>query len=148
MAAKWLIQEEGSELAERLQASGAILLAPQLVLAEVGNVGWKKLRLGELSPEHMEALAGLATWFDRLTGLQDHLRRALAIARELDSPVSDCFYLALAEAEEATLVTDDRRLLRRLEGTPWKGRVLQLADVAVPEERSAEAGDEEPPPET
>jgi predicted nucleic acid-binding protein len=40
--------------------------------------------------------------------------RAMQVARRLHHPVYDCVYLALAEREDATFITADRRLLRRL----------------------------------
>ena len=40
--------------------------------------------------------------------------RALAIAAELRHPAYDCFYLALAEARDANLITADRRLIASL----------------------------------
>jgi len=46
--------------------------------------------------------------------------RAFALAHELDHPVYDCVYLALAEVEDARLVTADRRLLARLRGSAWQ----------------------------
>ena len=45
--------------------------------------------------------------------------RAFEIAAELRQPVYDCFYLALAESEDAMLVTADRRLIGRLAGSRW-----------------------------
>nr|WP_294519284.1 type II toxin-antitoxin system VapC family toxin [uncultured Rhodopila sp.] len=52
--------------------------------------------------------------------------RAVTISRELDHPVYDCFYLALAEAREATLVTADARLLRRINRTRWSPMAMNL----------------------
>jgi predicted nucleic acid-binding protein len=52
--------------------------------------------------------------------------RALAIAAELRHPAYDCFYLALAEAKDARLVTADRRFADRLAGTPWQARTATL----------------------
>ena len=46
----------------------------------------------------------------------------------LDHPVYDCLYLALAEAEDARLVTADQRLLTRLRGSAWE----ELARPLVP----------------
>ena len=51
---------------------------------------------------------------------------AAALARALDHPVYDCFYLALAEAENVPLVTADRRLMAALRTTPLAGRVRPL----------------------
>ncbi len=55
--------------------------------------------------------------------------RSLALAADLDHPVYDCLYLALAELREASLVTADQRLLARLAGTPWASRALSLYDL-------------------
>jgi len=41
------------------------------------------------------------------------VERASSVTRSLDHPVYDCLYLALAEANRAPLVTDDRTLLRK-----------------------------------
>ena len=39
---------------------------------------------------------------------------ALELGGELDQPIYDCFYLALAETEGAEIVTADRALWRRM----------------------------------
>jgi predicted nucleic acid-binding protein len=44
----------------------------------------------------------------------------------LRHPVYDCFYLALAEREDATLVTADRRLIGRLAGSRWEAMCRPL----------------------
>jgi predicted nucleic acid-binding protein len=41
--------------------------------------------------------------------------------------VYDCFYLALSEAEDAPLVTADRRLVAKVAGTPFAARTLHLS---------------------
>ncbi len=52
------------------------------------------------------------------------------ISRALDHPAYDCFYLALAEARDAPMVTADRRLLNRGSGTQWQTRIVDLRSVA------------------
>jgi predicted nucleic acid-binding protein len=56
-------------------------------------------------------------------------RRASALARELDHPVYDCFYLALAEREDVPLVTGDGRLVGKVARTRWGGLVRRLGPV-------------------
>jgi predicted nucleic acid-binding protein len=56
---------------------------------------------------------------------------AMQIARRLDHPVYDCFYLALAEQRDARMITADRRLIARLHGTGWEYRVQALADFSA-----------------
>ena len=51
----------------------------------------------------------------------------VALARELDHPVYDCFYLALAEREGVQLLTADARLIGRLAGTARAGLCRPLA---------------------
>lgn len=63
--------------------------------------------------------ASLPRFFVRLIALAPLAARAVEIAAELRHPVYDCFYLALTESEDATLVTADRRLIGRLAGSPW-----------------------------
>ena len=41
--------------------------------------------------------------------IEPHVARALEIATQINHPVYDCFYLALALREGIMLVTDDRR---------------------------------------
>lgn len=53
-------------------------------------------------------------------------RRAAVIAREADATVYDATFAALAESLDATFVTADERLARRLEPWPF---VLFLGDV-------------------
>ena len=49
--------------------------------------------------------------FEALIPLEDLRAHALEFAIELDHPIYDCFYLALAERERCPLVTADARLL-------------------------------------
>ena len=52
----------------------------------------------------------------------------MAIAGQLDHPVYDCLYLALAEAEQTKLVTADLQLLGKVRTTPWEQSVVNLSD--------------------
>jgi predicted nucleic acid-binding protein len=54
------------------------------------------------------------------------MRRAAVIAREADATVYDATFAALAESLEATFVTADERLVRRLKGWPF---VIFLGEV-------------------
>jgi len=49
--------------------------------------------------------------FEALVPVEDLRNRALELAIELDHPIYDCFYLALAERERCPLVTADKRLV-------------------------------------
>ncbi|WP_158258497.1 type II toxin-antitoxin system VapC family toxin [Rhodopila globiformis] len=120
VALKWFIEEDGSAQATALLTGPHTLIAPDLIIAEVANAGWKAVRSGGMTREqHDHAAARLPLAFDHLIPLAPLAPRAVAISRDLDHPVYDCFYLALAEDRHATLVTADGRLLNRLRGTQW-----------------------------
>jgi predicted nucleic acid-binding protein len=115
VAVKWFAAEDGSDRAEALLATGEALIAPDLVLAEVSNVMWKKLRRGLLSPDQVVAAAQrLPQYFERLIAISELVERATDLTITLDHPVYDCFYLALAERERLPLVSADSRLLALL----------------------------------
>jgi predicted nucleic acid-binding protein len=86
------------------------LIAPELVIAEVGNALWKKCRAGILS--HTQGARGiqqLPLLFHRLHSATMLGRRALDIAHDAHLAIYDCFYIALAEQEDVALITADER---------------------------------------
>ena len=126
VALKWYVPEDDADLADDILRSGQELIAPQIVVAEVVNASWKLVRRGQLHPnQHHRIAASIARPFAVLAPLTALVPRAAAIALELDHPVYDCFYLALSEARTAPLVTDDRRLLAKLQATTFQVRALQ-----------------------
>jgi predicted nucleic acid-binding protein len=119
VALKWLVEEEKSDAAIALLRRDDDIIAPSLVLAEIGSALWKKYRLGQLSVEPELALREAANAFSELVELEVLASRALALALSLEHPIYDCFYLALTEARAGTLVTADARLIARLSQVGW-----------------------------
>lgn len=116
---KWYVPEHGSNAALAILASAAVLLAPDLLVAELGNVLWKKVGRGELSGAEAQRIA--QGFFDTApvtlwpsSGLLD---AALEVALTRGCTVYDALYLALALAHRGQLVTADQRLVRSLRGT-------------------------------
>jgi predicted nucleic acid-binding protein len=108
---KWFIDEPGADRAAALRRDDSI--APDLVLAEVGNALWKHRRRGVLADaDYVDAVEALQAAPIALTPVADLLTSAARLAAELDHPLYDCFYLALSMREGAPLVTDDQRLLK------------------------------------
>jgi predicted nucleic acid-binding protein len=112
VAVKWFSEESGSAEAEALLASGEELLAPALVLAEIGNALWKKARRSLLEPR--QAISGTNEapgYFDQLIAPEELATRSIEIALAVQHPIYDCFYIALAQRENAPLITADERQL-------------------------------------
>jgi predicted nucleic acid-binding protein len=134
VAFKWFMPAEplAAEAAALLHYE-VILIAPDLLVAEVCNTAWRSVRQGKMAPDHAMRIATvLPGLFNDLADAAALAPRAVAVACELDHPVYDCLYLALAEAQHARLVTADTRLLAKLRGTAWQASTSSLEAYAPP----------------
>jgi predicted nucleic acid-binding protein len=87
VAVKWFINENGRERALRVLDT-TDRHAPDLIVAEVGNVTWKKTILGEITQAQARFIcASLRRYFAVLHPSEALIDRAIAIA--LPPPASD-----------------------------------------------------------
>lgn len=124
VAAKWFFPEAHSQRCLRLLNAASTLLAPDLILAEFGNLVWKRFCRGEISSE--EASAVVQDFLRvplTITPARELLRSALDIALATRRTVYECLYLALAVQRDAKLVTGDERLANALKDTPYHRHV-------------------------
>jgi predicted nucleic acid-binding protein len=109
--AKLLIEEPGSDVVRGIVATEPHRLAPELLVAEVGNMLWRRMRNGTTpvaaADRLMRAVPRAVTSLEALAPLSQD---ALEIALRHNHPIYDCFYVALARRESSALVTADRRL--------------------------------------
>ncbi len=118
VAVLWVLEQDGSPRALTLR-NETPFIAPSLIVAEVGNAIWKAVRRGEVSRENgLIAIKAALSAFAQLAPMESLYSRALELSTELDHPIYDCFYLALAERERVPLVSADERLLRKSEQLP------------------------------
>ncbi len=122
---KWLVPEEHSETAAALVGQTDIFV-PTLFHSEVANALWKKARRGEIRLDEIVAHLGEVPLLVTTLDETEALPRALAIAAELDHPVYDCVYLALAEARDDVVLTADLRFLDKIAASPMAARVKEL----------------------
>ena len=129
VALKWFLADEphGAEATALLRGDEA-KIAPDLVIVEACNAAWTSLRLGRIEPSELADIAAiLPRFFAELISTAPLAKRAAFIAVQLDHPIYDCFYLALAEARQAPLLTADTRLLQRVADSPWAANTVHLA---------------------
>jgi predicted nucleic acid-binding protein len=113
IAAKWYLNEVGSEEAAALLTSGAALLAPALIRIEVTGAIVRRFREGKLAlARAREACelweSDLSAGAVRLVPDDTLLEQARDIAFQIRHAIQDCLYLATAiGAGGARLVTAD-----------------------------------------
>jgi predicted nucleic acid-binding protein len=119
VAIKWILPEEDHDLAVRIQDlyqdEKLDLVAPYVLIAEVGNVLWKRVRRGDLTRQaaercFFEFLRDSPILLDSTSVNVSALQLAMALAR----PVYDCLYLAWALEQRCDLVTADARFFNAL----------------------------------
>lgn len=126
VAVKWLVVEEHSADARGL-LDDEELHAPRLLVSEVANAVWRKVRLDQVDRGAAGQLLATVSdmpirWHADETICADAIR--LAIAH--DRPVYDLMYLALAQRLGVRVVTADQRLVNALAGTDLGGLVMAL----------------------
>ena len=132
VAIAWFVDEPWTALAEPL-ARRTDLFAPDLIVSEATNVLWRLARSGKIDETHVEhACRRLPQSFAALIPGGILMTRSYAIARQLDHPAYDCFYVALAESLRAPLITTDKRLHSRTRNTPWASLTLLLGEESIP----------------
>ena len=130
VAVKWFVEEPGTPAARDRLAGHVRLVAPDLVVVEVCNALWRRVRAGGIDEAQARAAIDLvARYYEELVPAAGLSERAFAIALELGHPVYDCFYLALAEKRGTQVLTADGRLLVRLQGSPFQPLTRLLATV-------------------
>jgi len=131
VAIKWYLPEPNSPDADRLLINGFQLVAPDLLISEVGNILWKRVMRTELTDKKaqtiLHALESVPMTLRPTTVLSEN---ALTIACGLKRSFYDSLYLALALMEDCRLVTADRKMFDAVkDATPIKKHVLWIEDV-------------------
>ena len=89
-------------------------IAPELIIAEIGNAAWKKRSRNEIDVVSAIFVVRHAPLvFASLVSTIDLAESAMRLSATLLHPIYDCFYLVLAEREGAPIVSADARLADR-----------------------------------
>ncbi len=137
VAIKWFVEEPLRPQARSLLVNRHELIAPDILIAGVADLAWKKMTSGEIAAEQAEPIVrniALPSFISAFVESPRLRNRAFALAMQCGWPVHYCFYAACAEAACAPLVSTDVAFLQalRTEGIVLRGvplaRVHELAD--------------------
>lgn len=134
VAVKWLIQEPFSEQAASLLDDEVTLIAPELLFAEAANALCALCRRGDISKaDFTEAVNVLKSAPITVPASMRQLTApAGRLAIDLDHPVYDCVYLALAMQEQYPLVTADRRFHETVSKHPYlSDKIVHVGSLPI-----------------
>ncbi len=129
VAIKWYVPEPGSTAAQSILESNRLLVAPDLLVAEIGDILWKRVRRGMTARSDAEIIAQAFLGESRVTLVSSTVLmfRALDIANTYGLTVYDALYVSLAVRDDLIVVTADERLANRLTTTPLARHVRLLS---------------------
>ncbi len=133
VAVKYVFQEPYSEQAAALIDNATYLHAPAHWLAEAATGLWSKVAIHRTLPAadlqpRLAFLASLPVVTAQLTAL---IVPAAALSLDLRLTLYDTLYLALAERQNAPLVSDDRKLIDAArQQARFKNLVVWIGDLA------------------
>ncbi len=134
VAIKWFVEEPLRPQARSLlvHRHELIVIAPDILIAGVAELAWKKAASGEIAPDQAAPIVrsiGLPSFISAFVESTRLRNRALALALLCGRPVHDCFYAACAEAASATLVSTDEAFLQALRAEGVAIRSVPLARI-------------------
>ena len=124
--------EEDADLAKFfLRRFSGDVFAPDLILFEVANAMQKGIAEGRISPAAARlAMSEVPEDVRSLVPSAPLLPLAFEMATALPHPVYDCVYLALAERDNAMLITADAAFLNKLQNSRWREFAAPLRAVS------------------
>lgn len=130
VAVKWYVPEIYEQEAARLLKAKHLFHVPELILPECGNILWKKVRRGELTPaegENIVLALSKKTW--TIHSHKQMIRSAYTGADATGQTVYDWTYLALAVSLSCEFVTADEKFYKALEKTTFNASLKWIGDL-------------------
>lgn len=132
VAIKWFVEEPLRPQARSLLVNRRELIAPDILIAGVADLAWKKVTGGEIAAEQATSIVrniALPAFISAFVESPRLRNRAFALALQCGQPVHDCFYAACAEAASAPLVSTDEAFLQALQAEGIALRGVPLARI-------------------
>jgi predicted nucleic acid-binding protein len=107
-----LLQKEKKEKYEDMYKQGSWVIAPDLFIPEISNVLWKYNRANIIShDECIQFTEDGISMVDDYIDAQELWKEALGEGIKNNHSIYDMYYLVLARRNDATLITNDSRLI-------------------------------------
>jgi len=123
-----ILSDKAEELLARVEQGDMMLLAPDLIYPEAGNILWKKQRMKELTrPEVEEITDAIVSLPLKIEASRRFLSLAMDIAITYRITVYDGIYISMARVYEIKMMTADRKLVDAVAKTDLKEYVAWLS---------------------
>ena len=131
VAVKWVIPENGvgieTDTSLALDLLSYPLAAPDCILAEFANALFKKVQAKEIAKMQAKQSVEILPSIVAFLPIQSFIGDALDLAFELQHPVHDCLFLAMAIRQRIKLVTADLKFLKRCNDVSLAYPIYSLA---------------------
>jgi predicted nucleic acid-binding protein len=126
VAMKWFVEEDDGDKALLLVQSTECI-APAIIIGELANGLWSKRKASCIDLRIAQRLtAELPQLLKELVPIEPLIQEALSLAFDLDHPVYDCVYQALARSRGIPLITADKRFFAK--ASAHDQSIILLAD--------------------
>ena len=122
-----ILSDKAEELLNRVAQGDVMLLAPDLIYPEVGNILWKKQRMKELTrPEVEEITDAIVSLPLKIEASKQLFPLAIDIGIAYKITVYNAIYISMARVYEIKMMTADRKLADVMAKTDLKEYVAWL----------------------
>ena len=130
VAVKWIVDEPSHEIALLALELDAVLIAPDLLLAEFASVMRRKHRSGEVASEQIgPGLQLVRNAISDFIPSERLVEDALLLSEQMNHSPYDCMYLACA-LSRGKLLTADGKFIEKCQANGFGSVVIGLADIA------------------
>jgi predicted nucleic acid-binding protein len=124
-----VLSDKAEELLNRVVQGDVMLLAPDLIYPETGNILWKKQRKKELTGSEVEEITDAIVSLPlKIEASKLLLPLAMGIGIAYRITIYDAIYISMASVYETKMMTADRKLADATANTDLKGNVLWLGN--------------------
>ena len=122
-----ILSDKAEELLTRVERGDVMLLAPDLIYSEVGNILWKKQRLRELTRSEVEEITDVIISLPlKIESSKLLLPLAMDIGMAYGITIYDALYLSMARIYEIKMITADKKLADAMAKTDLKEYISWL----------------------